>query len=51
MQSLRSSGTATLGQPRCAQCPRENERDPLDVIVDIVAAIDPSLPVDLVVDA
>jgi hypothetical protein len=39
------------GRPRCAQCPPGNERDPLDVIVDIVASIDPGLPADLVADA
>jgi hypothetical protein len=39
-----------LGQPRCADCPPEDEPDPVDVIKDIIASIDPGLPADLVAD-
>jgi hypothetical protein len=39
------------GRPRCAQCPPEDERDPVDVVVDIVAGIDAQIPADVVAAA
>ncbi|MGH3791276.1 MAG: hypothetical protein ACRDQ9_10855, partial [Pseudonocardiaceae bacterium] len=39
------------GGPRCGQCPPEDERDPVDVIVEVVARVDPALPPEVVVAA
>ena len=39
------------GQPRCAQCPPEEGPDPVDVIVGVVAGVDPALPVESVTAA
>jgi hypothetical protein len=39
------------GQPRCAQCPPDEERDPTELIVDLVNSADPTLPAELVVEA
>lgn len=39
------------GRPRCAQCPPGDGRDPVDLIVGIVTAVDPTMPVDLVAAA
>jgi hypothetical protein len=39
------------GQPRCAHCPPDDGRDPVDLVVSIVAGVDPSLPADVVAAA
>lgn len=40
------------GRPRCVGCPPpEQERDPVDLVVDIVTGVDPSLPAELVAAA
>ncbi len=39
------------GRPRCGQCPPEGGRDPVDVVVDVVTAVDPTLPTDVVITA
>jgi len=39
------------GRPRCVQCGPEGGRDPVDVVVDVVTAVDPMLPADVVIDA
>lgn len=31
------------GQPRCKQCPDEDDRDPLSVLVEVIRRLDPSL--------
>jgi len=38
-------------QPRCVQCRPDHGRDPVDVVVDVVAGIDPTLSGDLVAAA
>jgi len=38
-------------QPRCWQCPLSNEHDPTQVMIDLVASIDPALDVQLVTAA
>jgi hypothetical protein len=32
------------GQPRCGQCPDEDDRDPLLVLTEVIIKVDPSLP-------
>lgn len=39
------------GRPRCSDCPPEDERDPLDVVVDVVTGADPTLPAEVVIRA
>jgi hypothetical protein len=39
------------GRPRCVGCRPEDERDPVDLIVDVVTDVDPTLSADLVVAA
>lgn len=39
------------GQPRCAQCPDDADRDPLVVLAEVVTQLDPSLPADVVAAA
>lgn len=39
------------GRPRCSQCPPDDGRDPADVVVDVVARIDPTLPAEVVLTA
>jgi hypothetical protein len=39
------------GRPRCVQCGSADERDPVDVVVDVVAGVDPTMSVDAVVAA
>lgn len=39
------------GWPRCAQCPPEDGRDPVDLIIGIVTGVDPTLPADQVATA
>lgn len=39
------------GLPRCAQCPPDDGRDPVDLITEIVAGVDPSLSIDQVAEA
>lgn len=36
------------GQPRCGQCPDDDERDPVAVLTEAVTKLDPSLPTDTV---
>ena len=39
------------GQPRCVSCPPETGRDPVEIVVDVVTAVDPTLPADVVIAA
>ena len=39
------------GMPRCAKCPPDAGRDPVSVITEVVAGIDPSLPAETVAAA
>lgn len=39
------------GRPRCAQCPPDDGRDPVDLITGIVTGIDPTLSADQVATA
>lgn len=39
------------GWPRCAQCPPEDGRDPVDLIIGIVTGVDPTLSADQVATA
>jgi GrpB-like predicted nucleotidyltransferase (UPF0157 family) len=39
------------GRPRCGKCPPVDTGDPVDIIVDVVTAIDPALPADAVITA
>lgn len=39
------------GRPRCVACPPDAGRDPVEVIVEVVTAVDPSLPAEVVVAA
>jgi hypothetical protein len=39
------------GRPRCDKCPLEDGRDPVTIVIDVVTAIDPSLPPELVAAA
>jgi len=39
------------GRPRCAKCPPEDGRDPVDIVVSVVAGIDPALSVEVVAAA
>lgn len=39
------------GQPRCKHCPDDSDRDPLVVLADVVAQLDPSLPAEAVAAA
>src|SRR6266536_5674744 len=38
-------------RPRCAQCPPDDGRDPVDLIVDIVEGIDPTLSAGQITEA
>jgi hypothetical protein len=39
------------GQPRCDKCPLEDGRDPVTIVTEVVTAIDPCLPPELVAAA
>jgi hypothetical protein len=39
------------GQPRRSQCPPHDGRNPVDIVVDVVTRVDPTLPADVVVAA
>jgi hypothetical protein len=39
------------GRPRCVRCPPGDGRDPIDVVAEIIAAIDPDLPAAAVAGA
>lgn len=39
------------GQPRCVGCPPETERDPVELVVEVVTALDPTLPAEIVIAA
>ncbi|WP_218022510.1 hypothetical protein [Nocardia amamiensis] len=39
------------GGPRCKACPPDDDRDPIDIITAVIAAIDPTLPENLIADA
>ncbi len=39
------------GRPRCVACPPDAGRDPVEIILDVVTAVDPTLPVEVVVAA
>jgi hypothetical protein len=43
--------TATLdrhGQPRCAQCPDRDDRDPMLVLTAVIGTLEPTLPTDTI---
>lgn len=43
--NLRSVGSRDReGRPRCGGCAPEDGRDPIEVVVEVVAAVDPTLP-------
>ena len=35
------------GQPRCTRCPPGDGRDPVEIVVEVVTAIDPALPAEV----
>jgi len=39
------------GRPRCGQCPPEGGHDPVDVVVEVVTAVDPTLSAGIVITA
>ncbi|MGH3257284.1 MAG: hypothetical protein ACRDOU_18130 [Streptosporangiaceae bacterium] len=39
------------GQPRCSRCPPGGGRDPVQIVVEVVTAIDPALPAGVVAAA
>jgi hypothetical protein len=39
------------GAPRCSQCPDEDDRDPLVVLIEVVTRLDPSLSAEVVTAA
>lgn len=39
------------GEPRCSQCPPDDGGDPVEIIVDVVTGIDPTLSADVVATA
>jgi hypothetical protein len=39
------------GRPRCDKCPLEDGRDPVTIVIEVVTAIDPSLPPEIVAAA
>lgn len=39
------------GQPRCKQCPDEDDRDPLVVLTEVIGRLDPSVPSEVIVAA
>lgn len=39
------------GQPRCVGCPPETERDPVDLVVEIVTSLDPTLSTETIIAA
>jgi hypothetical protein len=39
------------GRPRCVQCPPDEGRDPVGIVMDVVATIDPNLPAEVVATA
>ena len=39
------------GQPRCAQCPDHDDRDPLAILTAAITTVDPSLPADVITAA
>ncbi len=39
------------GRPRCHHCRLDQGRDPLDSVVDVVTAVDPTLPAEVVIAA
>src|SRR6266705_3041547 len=47
----RQRTTATLdrhGQPRCAQCPDRDDRDPMLVLTAVIRTLEPTLPTDAI---
>lgn len=39
------------GRPRCIRCPPDDGRDPVDIVVEAVAAVDPTIPAETVLAA
>lgn len=39
------------GRPRCAGCPPDEDGDPTQIVVEVVAAVDPTIPAAKVADA
>lgn len=38
-------------RPRCERCPLEDTKDPVEVVVDVVASVDPAIPAETVAAA
>ncbi len=38
-------------QPRCVRCPPETTRDPVEIVVEVVTAVDPTLSAEIVIAA
>jgi len=45
------AGRDRQGRPHCTDCPPADERDPLEVIVDVVAGVDPTVSTETVIKA
>src|SRR6266571_4808640 len=39
------------GRPRCVRCPPDQGRDPVEIVVEVVTAVDPMLPPEVVTAA
>lgn len=39
------------GQPRCGSCPPDNGHDPVQIVVDVVRAVDPTIPAQAIAAA
>lgn len=39
------------GRPRCEKCPVGEHRDPIEIVVGVVTSVDPTLSVEVVIDA
>jgi hypothetical protein len=50
-QQRRVATRDRAGAPRCAQCPDRDERDPISVIYDVIAQLDPAADRDVIVTA
>jgi hypothetical protein len=50
-QQQRVATRDRAGGPRCAQCPDRDERDPISVIYDVIAELDPAADRDVIATA
>src|SRR5262249_33992278 len=37
-----------IGQPRCGQCPEDDDRDPLVILTEVIMGVDPSLSAEVI---